>query len=173
MEKLRKVLKIVLQLINALFWITSPFAIIMFFFGGFISIIDGLSHREMVRRLDTEGVVDVGFVSFYDEETRTLFLDRTEDGSVYFGTLETQCYPDELINSYQRGDQVMIRYVPGRIEDLALEEYMHHYRNCIGFDPTMLYILGVCIVWVIIYPDFLYFGYIDDAEFQLMPERSK
>jgi hypothetical protein len=173
MEKLRKILKIALQLINALFWITSPLAIIMFFFGGFISIINGLSHREMVRRLDTEGVVEVGFVDFYDEETRTLFFDRTEDGSEYFGTMKTWCYPDEVINSLHEGEPVMIRYVPGRIEDLALEEYMHHYRNCPGVDPTMLYILGVCIVWVIIYPDFLYFGYIDDAEFQLMPEWNK
>ena len=173
MDKIRRVLKIAIQLINALFWILSPFAILMFFFGGIISVINGLSHREMVRRLDSEGQVEIGFIDFYDEETRTLFIDRNEDGSSYFGTLDTICYPDELINSYQEGDQVAIRYVPGRIEDLVLEEHMGHYRKCAGFDPALFYVLGVCIVWVIIYPDFLYFGYIDDAEFQLTPEWNK
>lgn len=173
MGKIRRVLKIGLQLINTLFWILSPFAIIMFFFGGFISIINGLSHRELVRRLDAEGQVEVGYIDFYADDMRTLFIDGNEDGTEYFGSMKTWCYPDEVINSLQEGDEVMIRYVPGRIEDLALEEYMHYVRACPGVDPTMLYILGVCIVWVIIYPDFLYFGYIDDDSFKFTPEWTK
>ncbi len=170
MEKVGKVLKIVLQLINALLWIISPLAIIMFFFGGLISFINGLTHRELIRRLDTEGQVEVGYIDFYAEDMHLLFIDGNEDGTEYFGSLPTQCYPDEVINSLQEGDPVAIRYIPGRVEDLALEEYMNYVRDCPGIEPAMYYILGVCVVWVIIYPEFLYFGYFDeDDSFQLMP----
>lgn len=170
MEKIHRVLKTVPVLIDVLLWILSPFAIILFIIVGFVGTIYGLTQRELIRRLDTEGQVEVGFVDFYAEDMRLLFIDHDEAGTRYFGSLKTLCYPDELINSFQEGDEVAIRYLPGRSEDLVLEEHMHYFRACPGFDPEYFYVLGVCVVLVIIHPEFLYFGYINDDSFQLFPE---
>lgn len=158
---------ILLTYLDGFILIISPLMILLFIVG-VIALMDRTgNHQSFLRKMD-QGLVTTATVSslLHSDDSDELniavnFIDLLQQER--FGLIKTMYYPTEIVNSIKPGDIVNIRYLePGYESQVILNDYYANVRNYFGFAYDVIVVMVVAWGFIIIHPEFLFWGFSEE-----------
>lgn len=143
----------------------SPLAILMFVVGVIVVLDRAGTHQAFLRRLEQNSVLTQAVVDQVDADWIVVRFADPNEKEPRIGLVKPVYYPPEVVRALQPGDTVSLRYMAPAYESQAvLNDYYNDVQNYLGFlwEPGII----LLIAWVVIvrYPDFLFWGFIDDFD---------
>ncbi len=154
-----------LNILDQLLLFTSPIAILFFLIGAIMLPVELSEHPIYLQALEEEGVLAEARVDYiYDDgDIHLEFVDV--DGEETYRILEKEYYFPETLVDLRLDTVHTIRYAPQNYDvDPALEEHLdevYAYRQDLS---GLYFILVVSWLVLIIRPDFLYVGYVENLD---------
>ncbi len=155
-------MKSILRFFDSFVLILSPIAILFFLLGAVMLPIELRSHPAMVKDLAAEGVVAEAVVDYIYDDGKIHFEFLDQEGDERYEILDPIYYTPEVRQTLQLDSVHTIRYMPRYEHSPVLEDYFNQVRAYRKDLSGLYFLLGTSWFILIIRPDFLYIGYIED-----------
>jgi len=154
-----------LRILDGVILFLSPIAILFFLLCAVLLPVELSEHPNYLEVLENESlIVDATIDYVYDDgDVHVIFLGQ--DREEQYAILETHFYTPEVVQTLTKGSSHTIRYVPNDWDNGPV--LAAHFDQVLAYrkDLSGLYFLfGISWLMLIIRPDFLYIGYIENFE---------
>jgi hypothetical protein len=157
-----RTLNALFRVVDGLFFFASPIAILFFLLGLAVLPENLTAHPNYLKMLDEEGIVARATITHVYEDGDVLFAFTTEDGDSMSQILDPKYYSANVIATLELDTQHSLRYLPTYFEGPILEDHFDQVRAYRKDNSGLWFILGLSWLILIIRPDFLYIGYVED-----------
>jgi len=124
-------------------------------------------HRQFVNQLDTLGQDAWALVVTGERSSVGIYVTfRDAADAERAGFVRPQYYSEERLQTVKAGAEIRVRYLPAQYASyVVLSDQLETVRAYRGYATDVLLALAFSWLWIVIYPDFLYLGYVDDNQY--------
>ncbi len=156
----RGVIRQILRGVDSLMMVLAPMAILGFVFITIIAL-DGFgTHTNLVRALESDGVVAAGSLHYDGGEDPTAVVELA-GGSQDYLVLYLKYYSRATLAALTDGQMVRVRYTfpPEHEYQVVLEDHFDEVRGYWGYLKDVIWVLAACWFMVVLHPELLYLGF--------------
>jgi len=118
----------------------------------------------MIDKFQNQGLVTNGTVSYIPGDSEDIQVDFTDaNGNNRTNFIRSKQYPSSLIGELEVGQSVSVRYLLPEYEyDLIWETHFDLARAYLGYAYQPGVMILVCLIIIVIHPEFLFIFYMND-----------